>query len=262
MNKTLLIVAIFSAVSGTAYAADNGFYAGVQAGYGNSGYTGSDILPSASSAMAAANNTLINDNNFDNAIDIWNSTLSPTSTTSSTSSGTSGDFAGRLFLGYQFNPYFALEAGYLYLTQNLTSKATYNGLGPLSIPITASVTVKSELSPVRATDLAAKFMLPLQNTNFYPYLKVGVAYVDTSSSNSTKNASVNIQGINSSLVNFSPTVSNEINVSEFCPEGTLGINYDMTKNISIDASWTLIHSTDTDSKDINFASVGFIYHFT
>lgn len=266
MKKMLIAAAVIYSISGTAYAAGNGFYAGIQAGYGDMGYSKNDILPSASNTMSALNSELVNDNNAGNPIDIWSSSLATTS--SSSSFNTSNGAAGRIFIGYQFNPYFALETGYLYLSQKVSGQATYNGAGqvtqPATItsPATASIMVKREVSE-NVGDLDAKFILPIQNTGFNPYVKLGLAFIDTQSTTTVQNVSVNIQGVNSSAIN---TNSHDIQSSlegpnlTIAPEGALGVDYDFNNNLSADVSWNFIKG-NRGVQNINFIGAGLIYHF-
>ena len=276
MKKTLIAVVAMCSISGAAYAADNGFYAGIQAGYGDLGYSKSNILPSSGDVMDATNTELVNDNNFDNPTDIWTSRLSSTSTSSTFN--TSNSAAGRLFVGYQFNPYFALETGYLYLSQKASGQATYNGSGQVIQPVfsifsptgtttsaaSASVTVKSEISE-SVGDLDAKFILPIQDTGFNPYVKLGLAYIDAQSTTTVENVNVNIQGVDSSKVNakarnIQASLGN-VAGSELAPEGALGIDYDFNHNLSADVSWNMIVGNH-GVQNINFIGAGLVYHFS
>ena len=80
---------------------------------------------------------------------------------------------GRIFLGYQFNPYLATELGYTRFNQNsISAVQTYLNNG---------VTAYSYQGDIKehAFDLSEKLMLPLQY-NFSPYVKAGAAYISSS----------------------------------------------------------------------------------
>jgi len=133
--------------------------------------------------------------------------------------------AGRGFVGFQFNPNIAVEGGYTRF-----KKATVNGV---SGGISAS-----------AVDLVAKGIIPLEN-NFSIFGKLGAAEL-------YEHLNITAMG-----VNFSKTEH------KLYPTASLGVNYDITPQVSTDLSWTRIqkigHSSDINSTD--FFGLGLAYHF-
>jgi opacity protein-like surface antigen len=143
--KKLLLAAAILGISGTAFAADNGFYLGAQAGWANTGDT-----------ISFNNSTLAN------SYDTF------------TSTNRNNVFAGGAFLGYQFSPFVAAQLGYTKLSN---AKSSYTGTDndPIFGQSTdhASATLKTQI-----VDLVGKVMFPIQCSGVGLYAKAGAAYVD------------------------------------------------------------------------------------
>lgn len=272
MKRTLVICLMTGIFSLNAYAADDGFYAGIQGGYGDTGYNKDDLSPSGAAVMSSLNSSLVSSNNIGNVYDIQNASLSTTSAQSSLSSN--DNFAGRLFVGYQFNPYIAVEAGYTKYFEDVQSTSNYSGKGQIGEgiwlgPITyynakANLTLTNQISAENVADLNAKLMYPIANSPFSVYAKIGAAYVDPDQTVTVKNVVVHAQGMQSSAIASSPSdIANNTNAeidSEICPEISPGISYDINNHLSADVSWTFIKGVG-DVQNVNFAGVGLAYHF-
>lgn len=157
--------------------------------------------------------------------------------------------AGRLAIGYQFNQNFAVELGYL----RLASKKVGLGDTKMGDPI-IDVTDPSITLAQNALDFAAKGILPVGN-NFNVYGKLGVAYLTSD---------LHVDGKNDKEQKVSYNVNDEAGFKkhQLAPEAAIGVSYDITQNVSIDASWTHIHPIGKNSAgNINFASVGLSYNF-
>lgn len=143
-----------------------------------------------------------------------------------TENGGTGLGAGAQF-GYQFNPYIAAEAGYLYFSN---AKQSGNVFGPWSY------TYKEQ-----AVDLVAKGTLPL-NQYISLYGKAGAAYVDASGETSG-----NIFAWSDSAHPIRPVYG-------------LGVSYNITPNVSADLGWTRVQNNNT-IPNADIATLGLTYHF-
>lgn len=150
--------------------------------------------------------------------------------------------AGRAAIGYQFNQNFAVEAGYLQLSgSKINSNLKQDG-------IAANIKLQQN-----AIDIAGKGILPLAN-NINVYGKLGVAYITT---NLTANATVPGASIAVDLNDYA-----KIAKHKWAPEAAIGVSYDITPNVSLDASWTHIQPLGNNKPgNIDFAAVGVGYNF-
>lgn len=156
----------------------------------------------------------------------------------SSSSIDRSDTSMRLFGGYQFNPNFALEGGYVNL-----GKFDYSS----TVSAPAADTVNGHLS-VHGADLAAVGILPL-NEQFGLFGKAGAFYAQTKLSESSGGAvAVGDQSHNST----SPLLG-------------AGLNYDITKKVAVRAEWDRYFrvgdSGSTGRGDIDQYTVGVVYRF-
>ncbi|OIZ98463.1 hypothetical protein BEV13_06715 [Rickettsiella grylli] len=130
--------------------------------------------------------------------------------------------AGRLSLGYKITPRLAVEAGYLQLSN----------AGPKKGKTTFS-------NEQYAIDVAAKGGLPITN-NVNVYGKLGVAYLTTK---------------------LNPN-DNAISKRKFAPEVAVGMDYDITPNVTVDTSLTHIQTFGSKRPgNIDFLAVGVGYNF-
>jgi OmpA-OmpF porin, OOP family len=146
--------------------------------------------------------------------------------------------AGRLAIGYKVTPNFALELGYLQLSEgksNNTKKAitSYN---------------KQD-----AIDVAAKGILPItSNVNIYG--KLGVAYLTTE-----LKEDITFRGLPASKNINSIT---GIAKHKWAPEIAIGMGYDITPNVTVDTSLTHIQAMGNNRPgNIDFLAVGVGYNF-
>lgn len=153
--------------------------------------------------------------------------------------------AGRVALGYQFNQNFAVEVGYLQLndkkvdmTQHLFDKMQGN----------ASLNLQQH-----AIDLVGKGIIPVSQ-NFNVYGKLGLAYLTTD---------VNLK-VKEGNLDANLNLNHYTNIAEhkWAPEAAIGVSYDITPNVSVDASLTHIQPLGNNKPgNIDFAAVGLGYNF-
>jgi OmpA-OmpF porin, OOP family len=150
---------------------------------------------------------------------------------------------GRLGMGYQFNQNFAVEMGYLRL---INKKGTFEKLAPTSAyQAGATETLKQNV-----IDLAAKGILPITD-KINAYGKLGVAYLTSI-----------ITGKNENEVKSNDNQFFGIDKHTFAPEVGLGITYNITNNIFVDASLTHIQPVGKNKPgNVDFAAVGMGYSF-
>ncbi|MEN9916650.1 MAG: hypothetical protein RLY40_582 [Pseudomonadota bacterium] len=164
-------------------------------------------------------------------------------------SATDRNLAGRLAIGYQFSPNWAVELGYLQL-----SKKKFNGL--LYTPVkgsgfAGSVNGSTSISQ-SAVDLVGKGIYPI-NDKFNLYGKLGVAYVTT-----TVDGKYDTDA-HAEMINNNP---NAIAKHKWAPEAAVGVSYDITPNVFVDASWTHIQPLGKNKPgNIDFAALGLGYSF-
>ncbi len=157
-----------------------GIYIGAQAGYG-----------------------MTNWDNTEQTINIFGMNLSTTVNGSSA-------FAGRVFLGYDFHPNFAIEAGYTQFFNNTKVEITNQTIG----------NIKNDY----AIDLVGKLKAIIVD-NFGLYTKLGVDYINVKEdvTNNTSNAFNVVFGA--------------------------GAYYEITQNITADLSWTRFNGDPKWNKD-------------
>jgi opacity protein-like surface antigen len=161
----------------------------------------------------------------------------------------------RIFAGYQFNAYIALEIGY-YRFSDLNFSAGLNTDVPifenedfnvhLPLDISTKVWVRTD-----AFDLVAKIIWPFTK-KFSIYGKVGFTAL-----NSQGSASVTIK---TPVADISFYTDPSVNI--VAPTYGIGMNYDVTDHASIDFSWNRIQKINSNLyPDIDFLAVGLMYHF-
>jgi OOP family OmpA-OmpF porin len=124
------------------------------------------------------------------------------------------DTGWKLFAGYQFNRYAAIEAGYVDL-----GKASFTGTLAIPIPPFPAGTAATLSQKSKAYTVSAVGSLPLGSSDFALIGRVGVAYAKAT-------ADVALGGAVAS-------------VSDETTELTygLGLRYDITRNIAVRAEW-------------------------
>jgi len=286
---TASVLSVIGAVVSTTAFADNmvnastfckpGFYAGVQGGR-------SDTFYSPDSALAGA----INQNNAGSTTAtqigsipfFGNGTLVSTDSRFNNIAGARTDdtgIGGRLYAGYQFNPYFAVEAGYTQYAKT-SSHATVVNTGfssgsftpangrpvqiftPSTDPDSTVTRYNGEITE-HAIDLVAKGTLPLPY-GFGLYAKAGMAYIQADNH-------VNARLISDTDTSTSPTTITIHNSNlgtvytktyqSFAPVAGVGVNYTIPNtNMSINADYTRVF-TYGGIKNAKLASLGIEYKF-
>jgi OOP family OmpA-OmpF porin len=140
-------------------------------------------------------------------------------------------------IGYQFNPYIAAEAGYLYF-HNVDQNGNY--FGPWN------ATYKEQ-----AVDLVAKGTLPL-NQYISLYGKAGAAYVDAQ----TEVTGNVMTPWGFPAVGYSATQT----YHPIRPVYGVGVSYNIAPNVSADLGWTRVQSNST-IPNADIATLGLTYHF-
>ena len=146
--------------------------------------------------------------------------------------------AGRLAIGYQFNPNLAVELGYLQLHKQVGTVNKSTGFAPGTETLTQN-----------AIDVAAKGILPITD-KFNAYAKLGVAYLSST--------------ITSRFNGITENQNKNFNIAKhkFAPEVGLGVSYNVTNNMFIDTSWTHIQPLGKSKPgNVDFAAVGLGYSF-
>ncbi len=153
--------------------------------------------------------------------------------------------AGRVALGYQFNQNFAVEVGYLQLNNkklDVTQHLFNNMEGNASLNLQQ-----------HAIDLVGKGIVPLtQNINVYG--KLGLAYL-------TSDINLNVKD---DAFDAKVNLNNYTHIAKhkWAPEAAIGVSYDITPNVSLDASWTHIQPLGKNKPgNIDFAALGVGYNF-
>ncbi len=142
-----------------------------------------------------------------------------------------GSLAGRLAIGYQFSPNWAVEMGYLQLAQQ---KADVN---------TQSVTLNQH-----AFDVVGKGILPV-TSKFDVYAKAGMAYLVN-----------NLKG--NEISGGQKSIVNPLAKHSWAPEAGIGASYNITPNVFVYTSWTHIQPIGHNRpNNIDFVSVGVGYNF-
>jgi OmpA-OmpF porin, OOP family len=146
---------------------------------------------------------------------------------------------GRVAVGYQFNQNFALETGYFRAAQKKVTLVS----GSVKSPVIGNVTLDQN-----AIDLLAKGTLSI-NSALNLYGKLGVAYLTTDFNTDSGDK------------RFDPIIQNFAK-RKFAPEAAVGVSYDITPNVSLDTSWTHIHTLGKNQPgNINFIALGLGYNF-
>lgn len=144
-----------------------------------------------------------------------------------------GGLAGRLAVGYQFNPNWAVEMGYLQLAQQKAN-------------VKSNIVKQSVTLNQHAFDVVGKGILPI-NSKFGIYAKAGMAYL----ANDLKGNVVNGQSIVAPLAKHS-----------WAPEAGLGLTYNINTHVFIDTAYTHIQPFGKNKpNNINMATIGLGFTF-
>jgi OOP family OmpA-OmpF porin len=141
----------------------------------------------------------------------------------------------RLFLGYQFNEYAGMEAGF-----------THYAASDYNVP--ATVSCNNPALRENAFDLVGKGIIPFSTSGFSVFAKAGLAVVSTGMSGSLNtNTTLNACGSSTSNNTVRPTVG-------------IGAGYDLSQNWVADLSWARV-LPGGQVKAADLVAVGVSYHF-
>lgn len=154
--------------SPTASTSDTGVYLGIQGGFGMTNWKNLDGVFTSSRTVGGVLVT----------------------NTTTTKVGRDNGFVGRVFLGYDINRYFALEAGYSYFF----NKPTFDTTATIAAQgVTATNTTSGKIKRTHNIDVMGKIKVPVVD-NFDLYAKLGVNYLmtkpDSGNMSSTNNFNV------------------------------------------------------------------------
>lgn len=175
------------------------------------------------------------DTNLDNKTNFTDTNFTPNN--SSDTNLSNNGFAGRLAIGYQFNPYLAIETGYLQLGSTAVNGTVEKQ--PLKLKLREN-----------AFDLVGKGIYPICD-NFNIYAKAGIAYLTTKVSAHT----------DATITSASNLPGNNLNKDTLAPEVGVGLSYNLASNIAVDTSWTHIQTLNNRQGNVDFAAVGLNYYF-
>ncbi len=157
-------------------------------------------------------------------------------TMTTTKPSTTGLGAG-IFTGYQFNPYAAMEFGFIQY-----APSTYKPAGDVS-GVCGNPQIREN-----ALNLLAKGTLPFDNFGLFG--KAGMAYLRSSPSGSLSNDAMD-GGCNSSGNHTTSTIR---------PMLALGVSYDVTQNWVADLSFSRVFGGG-NVQSADFVALGISYHF-
>lgn len=147
--------------------------------------------------------------------------------------------AGRIALGLQINPYFALETGYLHVINNRSYKKD------------VGTKLESKLNLQQTTyDLLVKANKPFADY-FNIYGKAGLAYLTTTLTN---------RFTRKSLYEYSFIINQARR--KWVPEIGLGVSYNLASNLFLDLSWSHLQPLGANkTSHIDFLAAGFSIYF-
>lgn len=253
-----------------------GFYAGIQGGRSDTFYSGRTFVsvpaPTQSTTVLLTPSLITTDTINDSEV-------------SGPSRVDDVGISGRIYAGYQFNPYFAVETGYTQYTKtsfsvNTTVTHQFDRLvtsndnppiffGNIIDKTTAVYHHSGEISE-NAIDLVGKATLPLIG-GFGLYVKGGAAYI-----NADRHTNLTVIAHNETISGGSkpddtpPTGIKEMgsgitethkSYQAFRPVAGVGVNYLIPdSNISLDVSYTRVFSSGAIPQ-VSFAALGLEYKF-
>ena len=151
------------------------------------------------------------------------------------------DTAGKLFVGYQFNPNLALEGGYFNMGTFLKANGTFTKPAPGG---TFAATAKGQ-----GGNFDVVGMLPF-GQGFAGIGRLGVAYFETKAE-----ATASVAGFSG----YSNATSNKTVV-----DAGLGLQYEFTKSVAGRLEWQRyfkVGNSNTGSGDVDFYSLGITVKF-
>jgi len=148
-------------------------------------------------------------------------------------------FAGRPYIGYQFNQYFGIETGYTFFSENKNTWSNSWGV---------DITRKDR---VEQWDILLKAGMPFGNSGFRGDIKVGAADVmpntDWSwSGNSSWNSSWGTR---------------DHDDDQWDAAAGVGVSYFLNKNVALDISYLHAFGSDNCNPDTDLVTFGVAYYF-
>jgi hypothetical protein len=170
----------------------------------------------------------------------------PTGTTTVNPSNTG--VGGRLFMGYNYSKYFAVEMGFTHY-----APTTYN------IPTTPTLTVGNPFGTPNGSpainengfDFDGKGMLPIGNSGFGALGKAGVAIIKRGMAGSL---SQSYNAATNSIV-----TSSTANTTNFRPTAAIGFYYDFTQSFEADFTVSRVFGGG-NMKNADLYALGISYH--
>lgn len=160
-------------------------------------------------------------------------------------------FGARLFTGYNFNHYSAVEFGY-----------TYFGASTYKIPSSAGVIGSDPQIHQNVFDVLGKVSMPFFNSGFEIFAKGGLAVVRLSKSKTlitpTAGQIASCQSTAGSTPQLCPGSSSPTLSAR--PEFAIGASYDFTPNWVMELSYAQILKGG-NIPNMSFASISFSYHW-
>jgi OOP family OmpA-OmpF porin len=209
--KKLVLIAALSGIGFTAQA-DEGTYIGVGVGHATQKLNNQNINIKNFSEFKSTNA-------FENLV-LNNVTIDDINITGGKAKG---KFGGKVYVGYEFNQHFALEAGYNYLNKAKTtdnSKVTVRALGiPVAIPYKNEISLQGHVF-----SLAAKGTVPVTE-DFALFGKLGAALYHAK-------ANTHIQVANGA-VSYNDTSKKSVGTPVF----GIGAEYKFDKSITLRAEY-------------------------
>lgn len=154
------------------------------------------------------------------------------------------DTGWKLFAGYQFNPNFAVEGGYVDLGKiNFSTRVTAVGTTPTNIALSGEIETKNGLF------LDAVGIIPLQN-NFSLFGRLGIYSMKTEVRATASSGAVTASASESS--------------TDSDLHWGIGAGYDFNKNVAARLEWERfkdVGDNNTGEGDVDLLSVGLVYKF-
>ena len=167
------------------------------------------------------------------------------SNTSVLTNASNNGFGFRIFSGYNFNPYFALEGGWAHYgasKYNPSIGAVCNSSSPFFVTPCNSPTIRTN-----GFDFEGKGIAQLPFFGLGVFVKLGFAALQVSYAGSMTSNNVSQNGAGSSI--------------QVRPLAGVGVNYDLTQNWQFDLSATKVMSSGSTFQSADFVSLGISYHF-
>lgn len=272
--RKILTLGIASTLAATSALAQPGWYLGFQMGNADTHISAIPRSAAQSNARAVVNSTngmtqIINGTSYV----ISNPTITSANLSTFKTNVDDTVVASRLFGGYQYSDFLAIEMGFLYI-RDQTSK--YNATGTISVsetgtaggvpyPITVDFNslTRTDSYNEKALDLFVKAIAPV-SPKFSTYAKFGGALMRTKI-----NSTMTLSNSSNLIVNGTPravplaySTSNSSKNTRFYPGFSIGANYQFNDTISFEGSWYKLIVDDNNMNNINILFGGVVFKLT